>query len=390
MRDCLSRLLLAGIACFTCACADPLVFADWTIAVPEGVRVIGLPEATEADRAGNRVELEEDLAIAARPGDDNYTFFNPRLVRVDSRGLIYVLDGGNSRIQVFDPAGEYVRTLGAEGSGPGEFRPARGGFTQVDAVVAGDLMVAYDGAQSRFSVWGPDGEHSGDHSITETRVAGLLAGVANETILAETIQRTESGSIRSVVGVSIDGELLHEYVGLPRSGNFMVGRIGLANPTGEATYTATKDGLVYPSPGDEYQILALAADGSGRWALRVARPRPPLTEEHRAHVIDALRGNFPDLDTSETEWPSHIGSVQRLAVDGHGHLYVFFMQPPFTSAPDEVAVDVYDAEGSRLFAGTMPSIRWTDAAGDFVYALRRNPMSDEDEPVRYRLVEPFE
>ena len=42
-----------------------------------------------------------------------------------------------------------------------------------------------------------------------------------------------------------------------------------------------------------------------------------------------------------------------------------------------------------LFAGMMVDGGWSAARGDFVYSLRRNEQTEEQELVRYRLVEPF-
>ena len=69
---------------------------------------------------------------------------------------------------------------------------------------------------------------------------------------------------------------------------------------------------------------------------------------------------------------------------------MFGFAPPLSPTPETIDVDVYGSDGVRLFTGTMPPIRWTDAAADFVYALRTNEETNEQEPVRYRLVEPFE
>ncbi len=52
-------------------------------------------------------------------------------------------------------------------------------------------------------------------------------------------------------------------------------------------------------------------------------------------------------------------------------------------------VDVYSAEGVRLFAGLIPDVEWRAAQGDYVYAFRTNEATAEQELVRYRLIEPF-
>jgi len=381
-------LLVAASA----GCADPLVFADWTIPVPEGTRIVEYAGVTDEERAGNVIELVEDLAIGPRGDDDNYVFFNPRPVNVDSRGNLYVLDRGNSRVQVFDANGEYLRTLGSAGSGPGAFQRGRG-FVQVTAV-AGDQLVAFDGAQSRLMVWSPDGEHLGDHAITEPRVTLLVAGLDDGTLAARTITRideeTRQVAGQAVVRLSSAGEQLGEYISLPRPGNIMIGgRVGVPRPDGNIIFAASRDGTVYATGGTEYQILSLGPAGSTRWALRVAHERAPFTDEDRTRILDLLRNNIRDLDDRGTQWPDRIGSIEDLAVDGHSHLYVYAMQPLYAPTPELVAVDVYAPDGERLFAGMAPPFRWTDAAGDFVYGTRRNEQTEEDEPVRYRLVEPF-
>ena len=105
--------MLVALAVISCA-PEPLEFADWTISVPEGTRIIEYAHVPLEERI-ERIELVEDLVIKQRDGDPNYSFYRPQELAVDESGLIYVLDNGNHRVQVFDVAGGYVRTLGSEG-----------------------------------------------------------------------------------------------------------------------------------------------------------------------------------------------------------------------------------------------------------------------------------
>ncbi|MFC1564259.1 6-bladed beta-propeller [candidate division KSB1 bacterium] len=52
--------------------------------------------------------------------DDNYNFFNVTDITKDVQGNFYITEIANNRIQVLDPTGKYMRTIGNEGFGPGE------------------------------------------------------------------------------------------------------------------------------------------------------------------------------------------------------------------------------------------------------------------------------
>jgi hypothetical protein len=391
----IGRLIVLLALLAAAACGEQLEFADWTGPVPQEGAVVEYAAATAEEREGNRIELIEDLVIAPRGDDPNYAFYRPGDVKADANGRMYVLDGGNHRIQVFDADGEYIRSLGKEGGGPGEFRSV-GGFSQMRLVIGDDRVIVYDGALSKIATWDMEGNHLGDVAISGTRFNDLLAGLAGGSIVAvvrvnEEREGVEDASSRTVGAFSIRGQLEHEYVNLPAPGNFRVGRIGLAPPTGAPRFAATPDGSVFATTGDEYQVLAFDPGGSPRWALRVAHERGSFTDEHRDAIASMLRSNFPDdADPMDAEWPDRVGSISHLFVDGHGHLYVTGFVVPYVPAPERLDVDVFSADGERLLVGSMPNVRWTDARADFVYGMRTNEGTGEQEPIRYRLVEPFD
>ena len=79
------------------------------------------------------------------PGEFKFIAFDPTTptdvhgkIAVGPRGMVYVSDSGNSRVQVFTPQGRFVRQFGSFGSGKGQFLHAS------DLVVdqAGNVYVA--------------------------------------------------------------------------------------------------------------------------------------------------------------------------------------------------------------------------------------------------------
>lgn len=390
---------LAVLAMTLSACSEPLEFADWMIPVPEGTPVREYAPVPLAERTA-RIELVTDLIIGEREGDDNYMLYNANIVLAGPEGRIYVLDSGNSRVQVFDAGGEYLVTMGREGQGPGE-------FAGVNAmVIAGDRLLVKDFRNRRWSTWTFVGAHIGEVSYPAGPSPSVLRGFADGTMIGRLSVLEEGGDAFDALSgphykiflLDLDGNPIHEIQDFPpanlptisrrteTSGSFV--RLRVPAPT--ASFVATVGGAIYTSLCEEYQIYALDKDATMRWALRVAWDRVPITEAEIASALERVRERLPDASRSEVDWPEARPALSYLNVDGHGHVYVFpYPESAEAAEADEVAVDVYSAEGEPLFSGLMPRVRWSDAEGDFVYSRESDDSTGEERIIRYRLVEPW-
>ncbi len=83
------------------------------------------------------------------PGEFNL----PRDVAVGREGQLYVVDGGNFRIQVFDRNGKYLQTFGRVGRQLGQFARPKEAATDKD----GNLYVV-DTAFGNIQIFNPDGD----------------------------------------------------------------------------------------------------------------------------------------------------------------------------------------------------------------------------------------
>ena len=77
----------------------------------------------------------------------------PSDVAVDNR-KVYVVDGGNHRVVVFDHKGKYLHAFGAEGTGAGQFK----GPVGIDAGMNGKIYIA-DSGNRRIQIFASDGEY---------------------------------------------------------------------------------------------------------------------------------------------------------------------------------------------------------------------------------------
>jgi hypothetical protein len=69
----------------------------------------------------NAVALTEDLSIGVGYGDENLMFGSVSDIQLDQEENIYILDGKNDRIQIFNSQGEFLRSIPIQkGQGPKE------------------------------------------------------------------------------------------------------------------------------------------------------------------------------------------------------------------------------------------------------------------------------
>ncbi len=79
-------------------------------------------------------------------------FESPSTVACDPEGNIYVVDSGAKNIKKFDAQGKFLKTIGREGQGPGEF----GGLYY--STFSKDRLIVWDSGNRRLCAFTPDGD----------------------------------------------------------------------------------------------------------------------------------------------------------------------------------------------------------------------------------------
>ena len=157
------------------------------------------PQVLRVDSAGIEIveSPAEDILLAwtfqrefelggEETGPETFFAVGPLNVGVDSVGRIYVLDSQESRVAIFSPQGEFLRTVGAHGEGPGEISMggslavSPGGTVSIFDYGKGGL-VRFDPAGNplstvpfRFFPWPQTTRH-----VAETEGGYLVATMAN-------------------------------------------------------------------------------------------------------------------------------------------------------------------------------------------------------------------
>lgn len=397
-RTALFPLLLLGTALLPLACSgEPdLVFTDWILPVAEGTPVKEYAQAPPASGDDDAIQMVEDLAIGSDASDPDALLYRPVDVVATADGTMFVADRGANAIKEFAPDGTFRRTLGGPGQGPGEFT----GLSQL--VIAGDMLVAYDARNFRFSVWTLDGEHLADHKPLALRTLAELRGLSDGTLLATYGEVDADGNWRQVLvhttlaGQELDvledrpGAWFHE-LGAEDPADMLQTMLGwLEEP--RFLVAVGVDDTAYVALGSQYQVLAMSSNGTPRWAMRRAGPPPTIPERDKRAVIEGFLRREPfaemfgdaDIAVDEIHWPRAIPAIFELRTDGRGRLLVFL--PPKglqMSRPDSWPVHVYSAAGEYI-AGGVVTTPWDHARGDYVYEVR-GALTEEPSVIRYRL-----
>lgn len=147
----------------------------------------------------------QQFSIGAEDGEEWELLSRVSQVAFDAGENLYILDGGNSRVLVFDARGKFVRKIGKKGGGPGEL------MTPVGLAITKDGFVAVtDLGRPGISLFKPDGSFvknlmMGDSLGFPTPVGGTQAhpraGVivrSNPILFANNIRPGAGGGIPAV------------------------------------------------------------------------------------------------------------------------------------------------------------------------------------------------
>jgi len=343
--------------------------AGWKakILTEDGVRVVVNP--AEPLYGGIKLELEEELRIG-KEGDDREQFYRVRDIAADPQGYFYVDDMSNGRVQVFDPQGAFLRTIGRPGQGPGEFE--------------NPTLIRFGGQEGRIHVMDRfqrinlfDGQGIYIRSVMPER--GLFDYFPDAADGFVAVMRTGSGedltSGHALCRLDANGKtrtVLAEF-----TSNLHMERRGegtLVVMTGyEMTLYASPlagQGLVY-GHSKEYELVVLGLEDKKALVIRKVEPRPEFTSKEKKDL-----GRFPGLKLK----PYFFG----LLTDPQGRIYVQRNMNRGGKrgygpiATEYKQFEVFGPEGTFLFRAALPPNTRMIAEGS-VYSF----FVDEDQGLEF-------
>lgn len=210
-----------------------------SVAAQQGVRTRQIPNNASE---GARLELLEIFRVGSLDGVDD-SFGRVMSVTLDSRGRVFVADDKRHRIAVFGGDGRFVKEVGRQGHGPGEFQSP-----WLVAVDASDSVFVWDAEQSRISVFDPNLTFKRSFRVLPQWLINSLRFLPTGELLVATYARGDRFGIRVL---DRQGNSIRAFGPVPATTELF----GFENSLLGGTLDLTDDGYIVYSRKSPYEIL---------------------------------------------------------------------------------------------------------------------------------------
>jgi len=343
------------------------------------------------------VAFEEDFTYKEKDEAGEIRIYKPGRYTVDAQDNVYIQDEADMAIKVFDRQGNYLRTIGRKGSGPGEF----GRIADMAILPDGRLLVT-DFETRRTSLFSPEGQFLSSFQwkkfFSQVHLVTDSSYIVNEMVVAEDTRELW------VKAIDFNGEEILSFgrfsypeFKMLRQGEMM---FSTSVPWSPASVFAgdQKRQWLYHCLNDKYLIEVF--DREGNLIRKIDRPYdPPLVtsediEEFQSRTKDRPDSPFAKL-IEQMDIPKVKTVTERMLVDGDGNLWVETSEEKKKqeggekgSKAEENPVKAYDiispdgAYGARLWTDIRPIL----FANGKMYRLVEDEETGVRQLKRYRVV----
>lgn len=390
----LAALILVSVSWSGCADADEP--DETAVRDSSGITIVENGEPVWGEEEGWRV-TRLLASIGGVEASEPYRLYDVRgAVRLGT-GAIVVADFTSKQVRWYDSEGSFVRAVGREGGGPGEFKSILGMWE-----IRGDSVAVLDFGNARMTVLGPTGEIGREAGVRHL-LARPLAPFADGSFLAYATSSERGQEVTTTgvhrgqalfVRVSADGEVtdtLTRRPGAVRYYDTVGGRTVMAsppytNPTGFSVAVGPE--RWYYSTLDRFEIEGYSRDGQlHRLIRRDVSPRP-VTPELAERWRRYAREEFSQMPPIFRDWrvnlplPETLPAHGDMLVDPEGYLWV----ADYSLEDEPTTWWVFTAAGRWLGAVDIPpGGRLTQIGRDFVLGVWKDEM-DVEHVRMYRLV----
>jgi hypothetical protein len=323
---------------------------------------------------GGIATLRRELTIGVATGAEHDMLGAIGDVAVGPTGVIYVWDRSVPAIRMYDPNGKYVKTIGAKGSGPGEYRSGA-----AIAIARNGNLLMWDPGNARINVYTASGNvvtswptmGAGGSSAGQGLLVVDTAGIAYIQTVIVTPRQDGSADTRTArIRFSPTGQLLDTLFGpqMPE-GKYLTATSG----KGQFSTLAVPFAAGYVTQLSPYGYFLTG--WTGRIALDIHEKGKPLTSIRRnmvlrpvsAHERDSARAAMTaEMRTMDPRWswngpaiPANRPAYRSPFVGADGRIWIQLEEGPRVPG-DTAKVKRGDIMTIQTRDGrTGPSIPWS-------------------------------
>jgi hypothetical protein len=337
----------------------------------EGVMTVKNPKMPLFELSENAFTLSREMVLGGKEGSADYMFSQIQDVDVDPQGNIFVLDQRETQVKVFNARGEYLRTIGRRGQGPGELQMP----VLVQITKQNELLV-YDYAMARANLYSPEGIFLRQRS-SRTPLFPLAMDSRGCLVGFEILAPPPMGGKRLM---RYNPELQQaELVAQDKQGQPAAFDIG--KPTVHAC-VAPNDVLVWGNSKDYVLYFVNPAGKIFRIVQRDYDP-VPISSADRKEYEEKLAG--PVRHGMSLKFRDYYPAFSMISSDEQGRIFVKTYES-MEGANGRNIFDIYDPEGRYLTRAMIPANlnEYSAWEKDRLYTIE---MDDQDYPaiVRYRI-----
>ena len=390
-----SRCISGALSlCVMLACEASSRDVGFVVRDSAGITIVENVQALWTESEGWRIAPEPELVIGADASNPNEQLYVvSQVVLLDT--AIIIANNGTSELRVFDRRGNFLRSIGGNGNGPGEFNGLRSLYSCVnDTLVANELR--------RLSLFNGHGEFVRTIPLIPELLPrpGVVRGVSSDctAVVVDQAVPTEPSMTEPYAQ-----QMLLLWIPLDGTGRQTIAQVDGPDvlqvaagdrlvtqrlPWGRLPDYALSDRRLYVGDSDTSEIRVYTTSGLER-VIRWTAPRKPVTDrdrdlfrEEQAAEIRADGGGLAQLLPSLDDYPHVAGQkpvYSRLIVDDVGNLWVREYPDVIGWDPTGRDVDrdgapenwwVFDADGRLLESVVVPAtLRVLSVQDDYLIAI---------------------
>jgi len=230
---------------------NDLISNQWkgTIKIEAGVEVLKNPKDPLSQNEPSAFEPE--LTIRESESNNAFSFIRLSGLLIDKDDNVYALDSKDSNIKVFNSRGQFLRSIGKKGQGPGELDlPVHMDFYRSTKIAV------QDAGNRRLTIFGLNGDYQSSVSTSRLSLGNIKidsAGTIYGMVIAlrDTKRRYELQKFDS----DFNPAMIVDSADIKETG-------GISFLTAAPSFTIGKNGLIYYGfPESEYEIKVYDSGG---------------------------------------------------------------------------------------------------------------------------------